>query len=208
MTYDPTTPNADDAPASQQAQIKTNYSTIASIFSSTSGGVVYNHSPFNTANEGKHEAIILEDQVSDPDVTNDYVSLYNKDGDIFFRLLQFLPNEIPNDPMQLTYTQVNTAGPQYQTFIVGGYILYIGSVSGSTSSSANITTTITLNPVPSQILCPIASSNSLTTTSRVQGLGIATQILSNSQFNIILSSPWVSGIAKAYSLTWICIGSK
>jgi hypothetical protein len=208
MTYDPTIPNADDAPASQQAQIKTNYSTIASIFSSTSGGVVYNHSPFNTANEGKHEAIILEDQVSDPDVTNDYVSLYNKDGDIFFRLLQFLPNEIPNDPMQLTYTQVNTAGPQYQTFIVGGYILYIGSVSGSTSSSANITTTITLNPVPSQILCPIASSNSLTTTSRVQGLGVATQILSNSQFNIILSSPWVSGGAKAYSLTWICIGSK
>jgi hypothetical protein len=207
VTYDPNIPN-DDPPASQQPQIKTNFAQLAAIFSSTSGGVVYNHSPFNSGNQGKHEAIILEDQVTDSAVTDDYVSLYNKGGQIFERLLQFLPNGIPNDPMQLTYGAVNTAGPQYQTFIVGGYILYVGSVSGTTASAANITTTITLNPVPTKILCPIAASNALTTSSRVQGLGIATKILSNSQFNIIIASPWISGVAKAYSLTWFAIGSQ
>lgn len=151
MTYDPNTPNADDSPAVQQPQIKTNFSQLASIFSSTAGGVTYNHTPFNNGNQGKHEAIIMEDQVTDPDVTNDLVSLYNKDGQIFFRLLQFLPNNIPNFPTQLTFDSVNTAGPDFQSFLPGGYIFYFGTVTEGVQK--------TVSPVPSELLIVIGTPN-------------------------------------------------
>jgi hypothetical protein len=190
MTYDPNTPNDSDSPANQQPQIKTNFAQLASIFSSTSGGVVYNHSAFNTGNQGKHEAIILEDQVTDPDVENDLVSIYNKGGQIFSRVLQFLPNAIPNFPTQLTYGTVNTAGPDYQSFLPGGYILYIGT--------ATVASQKTLSPACSELLMVIGTPNNGTTV-----LDVGATIVQPNKFT--LNSTLAPG---AYVFSYIAIGKQ
>lgn len=218
MTYTPNTPLGEPSPASQQPQVKTNFSQFASIFSSSSLGVNYNHSAFNTGNQGKHEAIILTQQSVDPVITDDYVDLYckiapSKVGNalqIFDLIPQFLPNGIPNTPVQLTCSTVNTAGPQYQSFIAGGYLIYFGTISGNASTTADIVTIITLSPAPTKILTVIPASNTTSTAGTIVPLGVGAFIstTNTSQFTITYQSPWVSGGAKAYSLTWLAIAQS
>ncbi len=205
MTFDPNIPQSEPSPATQQPDVKTNFGQFASVFSSTSGGVIYNHTPLNSSNQGKHEAIILEKQVIDPVIAGNIVDIYNKNDQIFLRIPRFLP-ENTNTPIQLTYSTVNTAGPQYQSFLPGGYILYTGSSSGITSSASPVVTTITLSPAPSLILLPMAASNTMTQFGTPQPCGIGTQILNASQFNITLTSP-SNGAAATYNITWFAIGA-
>jgi hypothetical protein len=154
MTYDPTIPQGEPSPAVQQPEVQTNFSQFASVFSSTSGGVIYNHSALNSANQGKHEAILLQDVVTHPTILNPngYIALYNVAGQINVRIPVFNRGP-PNVPMGLTAPTVNTSGtPNYQSFLAGSYIVYWGkAVKG---------TPISLSPVPSSLVSVIALPNS------------------------------------------------
>lgn len=161
MSYDPTIPNPESSPKSSVASIQTNYSQFASVFSSTSGGVTYNHVALNDFNQGKHAAVLMQNQVAEPGIFKETLAvLYAKNAgattggpqpQLFLQIPRFLPTDIDtkkftNQPMQLTYNSVNTSGPIYQSFMVGGYILYFGS-------TTTIGTPIVLSPIPTKILC-------------------------------------------------------
>ncbi len=194
MTYDPKIPQGDPTPAFQQPAIKINFAQFASIFSSTVGGVIYNHSPFNTGNQGKHEAIIMQDQVTDPTIIGDFVDLYNKGGQIFERIPEFLPNGIQNIPMQLTFDTVNTAGPQYQSFLPGGYLLYFGS-------TTNIAIPIVVSPAPTILLIALAASKNMTTTGTPQPVDVGTKITQPATFSILSTNK-----PAVYEFVWFAIG--
>ncbi len=156
MTYVPETPTSTSSPQSSVNQIEVNFSKFDSIFSSTALGVFYNHMPLNDANQGKHAAVIMQNQTTDPGVTEDLAALYAKNAtaatggtqpEVFVQIPQFLPiSTAPNVGMQLTYPTVNVAGPIYQSFLPGGFVFYFGSTN-------TIGTPITLTPTPTSILC-------------------------------------------------------
>jgi hypothetical protein len=217
MTYEPNIPVGDLSPATQQLQVKTNFSQFPAIFSSSSGGINYNHTAINTSNQGKHETVILTQQTSDPVISTDYVALYAKTAvqaagnalEVFMRIPQFNPT-ILNNPIQLTYNQVNTAGPQYQSFLPGGYIMYFGSKSGITTNANTLIFPITVSPTPSGNLTPIAATN--TNSSRGGGGGgrigcaISANVTSVNQFTIYMESPYSSLNPMApYILTWVAL---
>lgn len=162
MTYIPNIPIATESPANQVVQIQTNFAQFAAKFSSLVAGVRNNHTAFNNINQGDHESIILQKQISDPGVTQNLDVLYCKDAastsgtqpQLFVQIPQFVPDHA-NFPMQLTYNQVNTAGPQYQTFLAGGYLFYF-------STTNNLPQIITLSPTPSSVLMAIAQANNVT----------------------------------------------
>lgn len=158
MSYDPKIPLPTESPSNSASPIQVNFSQFATIFSTLAGGINYNHMPFNTSHQGKHAAIILEKQALDPVVEGSLDALYCKDTtttastepQLYVRIPNFLPTDIdtrdaPNDPMQLTYNSVGTAGPIYYSFLPGGYLIYFGSQVKNTA--------ITLSPTPASILC-------------------------------------------------------
>lgn len=118
-------------------QIRANFSQYALVFAN-------NHSPLNDSNQGKHTNVLLQQQFTNPIVDGSFVSLFsapinyfsNVTQELLVAIPQFLPPEFPNNPMQLTYNSVNTAGPQYQSFIAGGYVLYWGKVASATPTVA------------------------------------------------------------------------
>jgi len=195
MTYTNTKPDSGPSPALDAPIIKTNFSTYATIFGK-------NHVAMNGFNQGDHTTVIFENQSSDPGVNTDLVAIYNKDApaktggpqpQIFYRIPKFLPNDSKNVPIQLTYNTVNVAGPQFQSFLPGGYVLYWGTTS-------NIAIPITLSPAPTKILFAVAS----TTTVPVLGIPVGTSITlsttNTSQFTI--SSFNAIG---AYTILWWAI---
>lgn len=210
MTYSNNTPLGEPSPKDQQAQIKTNFSQFASIFSSTVLGINYNHTALNLANQGKHEAVIFQNQASHDVIDDDFVSLYSLSAtsnvtpagtpQLFVKIPKFIPN-ITSQPMQLTCESVNTAGPQYQSFIVGGNLVYFGSGSGVAVGTANITIAIVLSPTPTTVLATIPSANAMTGTGTAVPLAIGVDALTPS-FNIILQSP---GNGQTYAYSWFCI---
>jgi hypothetical protein len=193
MTYDPLTPNSVQSPKDQVTAVQGNFDSFASVFSSTAAGVIYNHTPFNVAKQGNHEAILMETQGDDPDVDEDLVAVYSKDSasqvstepQLFFRLPVFLPtkqdtNTPGNPPTQITYSTVNTAGPQYQSFLPGGYVTYFGSVTA--------TGNVTLVPAPTAIVLAIA----VPTSGIAVVNDVSTEIVSNDTFSI--NSDSASGV--------------
>lgn len=160
MTYDPSQPRVSDSPAVSAPFIQTNFAEYAAIFSRLVAGVIYNHMPFNAQHQGKHAAVLLENQSADPGVTQDLTILYNKNAtsavstepQLFAQIPKFLPTPQDTDPgpnigMQLTYNNVDTAGPQYHSFLIGGYLIYIGEILPVVGN-----VTVTLVPTPSEIL--------------------------------------------------------
>lgn len=199
MTYVPDTPQSQQSPKDTQAQIQTNFAQWAAKF-------LVNHSAMNKSSQGDHESVILQNQSGDPGVTQDQVTLYCKNAtsqagtepQLFAQIKKFLPTpndprDAPNDGMQLTYNSVNTVGPnQFQSFLIGGYLVHFGTVSA--------VGTVTLSPAPSQIIIAIAQPNNLTTVGTPIANTVSTQVLNNSQFNILSST--ASGV---FSFTWITI---
>lgn len=212
MTFSPTTPQSQLSPATTQAQIRTNFSEFARIFA-------LNHSAFNSANQGDHENVIFSTQATDPGVTEDLVALYSKDAtslsgtqpQLFAKIKKFLPNSFDtenaaNTPMQLTFNTVNVAGPQYQSFLPGGYLLYFGINTGVTVPNVAIADTIILSPAPTQFITAIAIPNTMTTIGTPVPFTVATEIntATNDRF-IIHSSGNSSGAPIPYSFTYIAI---
>lgn len=201
MTYDPTIPNDLPPPNVIVDQIRTNFSQYAAVFDN-------NHVAINATNQGKHSNVILQRQISDPVIEGDYDSLYSKSvtsnsstsEELFVRIPQFLPNEQPNDPMQLTFNSVNL-NPQFQTFLPGGYILYFDSI-----PSANVVSvTVTLTPAPSEILCVIPNPTKLSATPGLPNrpVEIAVTVLNSSQFRIDASLATGTG-----TINWIAIARQ
>lgn len=219
MTFNPAKPDAGPSPALDASIIQTNFSQFASIFSKNVAGILYNHTPLNDLNQGDHESVIFQKQTTDPTITQTLDVLYTKlapskigtDLQLFLKIPKFLPNllnptNVPNDPMQITYNQVNTAGPVYQSFLMGGFLLYFGVDTGVTAPNTSIVDTITLSPAPTTILTAIASPNTMTTSGTPIPFIVSTNILSNTQFRINSTSNG-SGGAIPYSFSWVAIGT-
>ena len=156
MTYDPNQPENLPPPKTGISSVKDNFNIYDSVFDN-------NHEVLNSSNQGKHTNVIIQQQGSDPTVEGSFDTLYSKSvtsnsstsQELFARIPQFLTVDKPNIPTQMTFNSVNTAGPVYQSFMAGEYIVYFGQ-------TTNIAVPITLSPAPSEILCVIANSNSFT----------------------------------------------
>lgn len=202
-------PDQGPSPLLDAPNIQGNFSIYASTFSNTILGVRYNHTPFNDPNQGDHEVVLMELLATDPGVSNDLVSVYSKsiataastEPQVFVQIPKFLPTaddttNANNTGMQLTYNKVNIVGPQYQSFIAGGYLVYIGS-------TVDITLTITLVPAPTKILVAIAEPNTLDISGTPRPFTVSTTVLSPSTFKIN------SGLgATPYKFTWMVIAQN
>lgn len=206
MTYNPLKPDSGPSPLVDAPTIQTNFAQFAAIFSRTAGGVIYNHTPLNDNNQGDHEAILLEKQTADPGVTQLLDALYCKDAtsnagtqpQLFVQIPKFLPTILdtrnaPNNPMQLTYNAVNTAGPIYQSFLAGGYLVFFGTTN-------NIALNITLSPAPTTLLLAIAEPQNVLAGNTA--FDVTTNIINNSTFKI--NSISAIGV---YTFSWIAIGT-
>lgn len=201
MTYVPIKPDAGPSPKIDAPTIQGNFASFAGIFSSSAAGITYNHTALNQASQGNHQAVLMEKQTVDPEVTEDLAVLYCKDAtsnagtqlQLFARIQQFLPT-IANTPMQLTYNQVNVAGPVYQSFLAGGYLIYFGT-------TMNVAVPITLSPAPTNLLVAIACPYTTTLPTNAS-LDVRTNRLNNFQFQII--STLASGV---YTFGWVAIGT-
>ncbi len=194
MTYNPNIPTDLPPPNVAVDFIRTNFSQYQTIFSK-------NHTAINNSNQGKHEAIIYENQANDPGVTNDYDAVYSKSvvsssgtsSQLFLQIPQFLPNSVPNLPQQLTFNTVNKAGPQFQSFLPGGYTVHFGQVS-------SVPVTITLTPTTGGIASVIVNPNNFTTAGTPIPFDAFAIVLGPSSFSI--NSSLATGI---YTFTWIAI---
>lgn len=206
MTFTPIKPDAGPSPALDAPIIQTNFAQIAARFSQSAGGFNYNHTSLNSAKQGNHEVILMQKQTSDPVVDNNEVILYVKDAtsnagtqpQLFIRIPRYLPTKydtrtVSNTPMQLTYNQVNTAGPIYQSFLMGGYLIFFGT-------TVNIAANIVLSPAPTRLL--IANAAFQQTLGGNAGANIMTQILSNSTFKILSAVP-----PAGYTASFVAIGT-
>ncbi len=152
MTYDPTIPPSTTSPSLSVGDIRANFSKFFSVFSNTTADATYNHIALNDFNQGKHGAVILQKQLTDPSVIGDSVTLYAKDATSGLgtepQLFLKIPDSstLPNLPFQMTLNQVNIVGPQYQSFAMGSYLIYFGSTN-------NIAVSISLSPAPTSIVC-------------------------------------------------------
>lgn len=196
MVYKRNIPLGELSPAVQAVDIKNNFADFGTIFA-------VNHQGFNDTNQGKHTKVILQKQNDDPDVTQDLAVLYAKNDtqtipqpQLFLKLKDFLPSEIDtntveNTPIQLTHNVVNVAGPQYQSFFAGGFIVYIGS-----TTEANLV--ITLSPAPSSLLLAMASASS-----GVQPfIALNTEITGTDKFRIRYTTTSI----PVSTLNWFAIG--
>jgi hypothetical protein len=206
-------PEPTPSPKLDASNIQGNFATWATTFS-------VNHVAMNDANQGKHNAIIMQNQASDPGVNNNYVVLFPKNvtnnlgtqSQLFVQVPKFLPTQFDsttaiNSSMQLTYNQVNTSGPIYQSFLAGGYVIYFGSSTGSAASSP-ISITITVSPSPTKLLTAFATSNNMTTNGTSIPIPTSINILNSTQFTI--NSAPSSGVNYpfTYSFTWMAIGTQ
>lgn len=207
MSYQKDRPIGSISPFDQAPIIQGNYAAYNTSFS-------VNHSSLNNINQGKHEAVVMERQTADPDVIQDLCVLYNKNANskagiqpqLFLRMIKYLPtaldtNTPENDPMQLTYNSVNVAGPVYQSFLAGGYLIYFGS-------TTNIANPVILTPAPTTLLIAIASPNTLTTAGSTLPFGASTVIdtVLNDRFTIFsdLNTP---NPPPPYNFQWFAIGT-
>lgn len=212
MTYIPDKPDEGPSPLDDVDIIRENFSSFATIFSE-------NHTSLNNINRGDHEKIIFELSAQDPEVTQDLVALYSKiassqafsdQPELFYRIKKFLPNsfdttDAANSPMQITYNQANVTGPIYQSFLIGGYLFYIGQETGNTSPNVKLSISVTLTPAPSSILSVIATANTLTSSGSPFTSVIKLDTLSSDKF-LILSDSNFSGGSIPYSFRWVAIG--
>jgi hypothetical protein len=210
--YDPTKPTDLPPPQTGVPSVKANFSQYATGFGN-------NHVPLNATYEGKHANVILQQQGSIPSNEGGFDSLYSYVAnaafgptlEIFARIPQFLTLDKPNNQTQLTYHAVNVAGPQYQSFLAGGYIIYFGT---ATQNTLNIplNSLITLSPAPSKILCIIANPTRLALVNAVgtflapQKVNVVLSTINAAQFTIFAVAPG-PGLAVG-DVTWTAIAKQ
>lgn len=203
MTYIPGIPQDTPPPAEIAAQIRQNFTTFGTSFAA-------DHSAMNSRNQGKHEATYMQSQSVDPDITGDFVGVFAKVvlsaagpfEALFAKIPQFLPNDEPNTPQQLTYFTTNTAGPIYQSFLPGGYVLYLGSTTTNP-------TVINLSPVPSELLCVIAQSNTMTTAGDQIAVDVSVTPTPGNPAQFTINSA-IAGTASAltFRFSWLAIARQ
>lgn len=213
MTYRRNKPDPGPSPKLDASIIRTNFSDFNTVFT-------VGHIALNQQNQGDHGVVVFEKQAFGPtDVVNS-IALFNKDAtshagtqpQLFIKIPKFLPTNndttvAQNTSMQLTYNTVNVAGPQYQSFLVGGYLIYFGSGSGTTNAKNPTSDTITLSPVPTKILVALASANTDQAASPGDPFTIATEIISTSQFKVRTGGNNKTTPNIPYSFTWTAIGT-
>jgi hypothetical protein len=191
MSFDPNIPVGPISPAQQVVPLRTNFLTYAS-------GFLSNHTALNLNKQGSHEGVLLTLQTTDPGVSQDLAVLYCKNApsnagtqpQLFVQIPAFIPGiNPPNPPMQLTYNTVSLTGPQYQSFLPGGYIFYWGSATITTE------TNIPLNPVPTNIVMAIAYAENAFN-------AVGTSKTSNQTFSIV---PFTSSFAHKYQYMVIAL---
>jgi len=201
MTYKANIPQDLPPPSVIVDQIRENFSTFASVFDN-------NHQALNLNNQGKHTNVILQvGTTGSPPVDDNSNRLYtfgvqsnsSFSRQLFLKIPKFLPNDQPNDPIQLTFNSVNTAGPLYQSFLIGGFLVFIGTANQPINPNTIVPITINLTPVPKDILCIIANVNG-------SGIGfqgtVSAKAVGNSQIVITPGQP-NSGATQPY--TWLAI---
>ncbi len=206
MTYDPNIPQDLPSPSVIVDKIRLNFSQYADVFDN-------NHSPLNNSNQGKHTNVILQEQIMDPEVVGGFDSLYGKSvtatssisDQVFVRIPKFLPDNKPNNPMQLTCSTVKTSA-QFQTFIAGGYLVYFDTI-----PSANaINTIVSLSPAPSEILCVIPNPTKLVFIPSAPTVKfptpIAVTIIDNFRFRI--EAPFPNSAQQTGNINWIAIARQ
>jgi hypothetical protein len=214
MTYSPSKPDRGPSPLLDVGQIRTNFSVFGTKFN-------VNHTAMNDVNQGDHESVVLVKQTSTPSVNQSLAALYCKDikskastqPQLFARIQKFLPNKgdtnpAKNDPMQLTYNQVNVAGPVYQSFLPGGYLLYFGSVSGNTAPNVKIAQTVILSPAPTKILIANAVPNTMTSAGTPIPFSVSTTINTSTNDRFVINS-LANGPSPIipYSFMWMAIAT-
>ena len=212
MTYSETKPDAGPAPSIDVTQIQTNFAEFAAVFAT-------NHVALNQAFQGKHSTVIIQNRVgiSDPGVTKGLTALYVKEAtqatagpqpQLFVQIPKFLPTILdttnaPNKGMQLTYNTVNVAGPIYQSFLVGGYLVYLGELTGMTVPNATLALTVTLTPAPTKLLIAMATGNN---TINGGNLLSASTIINSPTTFTVYSFANGSKPAITYTFRWMAIG--
>ncbi len=210
MTYTPTKPDQGPSPFIDVPTIQQNFAVYNTVFSA-------NHVAMNKFNQGNHKGIIFQNQTDEPDEVINSAHIFSFDApsnagiqpQLWVKVPKFLPNEVPNTKMQLTYNEVNIAGPQYQSFLMGGYLIYFGVITGNTSTIIPISTQITLVPAPTEIVMAIAVPNTFNTQGGTFGPGpfdAFTKIDSTSQFTIS-SSGNGNRPSIPYTFSWVAIGT-
>lgn len=208
MTYDPQIPLVTESPKNSASPIQVNFSQFAAIFSKLIGGINYNHMPINNVQQGKHGAVLMQNQTTDPGVTEDLDVLYSKNAtsnistepQLFVQIPKFLPTDLdttdaPNTSMQLTYNNVDLTGPIYHSFIAGGYIVYFGNVINTVNSPE----TITLAPIPSEIVMAIATPNTVELNSTHQPIKISVKVTNPNIIDVYTS------FTGARSFNWVVV---
>lgn len=198
MTYNPNIPTDLPSPSVAVNQLRTNFSQYANVFDN-------NHVAINDSNQGQHSTVIFQGQTVDPGVDNTFDAVYCKsvvaasgtNQQIFVQIPQFLPNNQPNLPQQLTFDVVNVAGPQYQTFLPGGYLMYFGVAAVVTQGVA---IPITINPLSSGLILALANANNLFSVITNQPDDVTTQVTGPNSFTITS----VLGIA-GHTFSWVAI---
>lgn len=199
MTYNPFKPGQGKSPYLDMPIMQTNFSTYNNAFSA-------NHIPMNSSNQGNHSTVIFQAQAAFPGLVVDSAVLFAKNAfsragtqpQLWVKIPLFLPNNIINSAMQLTYNTVNISGPQYQSFMIGGYLIEWGKLTANTS--ANFNQTITLTTPPTKLLVAIASSNF--------GFSFSTTINTTTNASFTITSPTNGGSPSVPCVfNWLIIGT-
>ncbi len=210
MVYTFKKPDGGPSPLLDAPNIQGNFSTYGTVFGN-------NHIAMNGNNQGDHTTIIFETQTADPGVSSNIDNLYSKDvvmrigtqPEVFLQIPMFLPKtpdwtQNLNRGMQLTYSTVDLIGPQYQSFLFGGYIIFFGIVTGNTSTSVTVSSVVTLTNPPTNLLDVIVQTNTVSPDASTTPLDQATNIDSNSQFTIRTIKQTAS---YAFTYRWVAIGT-
>lgn len=210
MTYIASKPDSGFSPVLDCPTIQGNFDAFNSIFSSSSGGVNYNHTAMNLKNQGDHEVVLFQQQSTDPNPTDNIVAFYSKAASsavstqpqLFSQTEVFLP-AITNNAIQMTYNTINNTGPIYQSFLPGNpglfcgpYLVYFGNFVGSGN------TVITVSPASTRLLFAYANVYAVTIVGAPVAYPVATQILTPSTFQINLGT-----LPANTTIGWLAIGT-
>lgn len=186
MSYSIVKPDPGPSPFLDAPTIQGNFAAWATTFKK-------DHMDMNLRTQGDHKYVVMTNLVAGPPLVGDEDILFNKNAtqatggptqpQLFVKIPVFLPTMADPTPspvpiaMQLTYNQVNVAGPQFQSFLPGGYLLYFGSETNVVGSRI-----VNLVPVPTKIIIAIATADKAGAGNLAAS--IATSINSASQFTI------------------------